>query len=72
VVPDETLLEIVDSRGGRILVRSRKPVEAQSGDWVRVEGVLVPETQVQDVRLYDVVVAEDISRTRAPRLRDLM
>jgi uncharacterized membrane protein YcgQ (UPF0703/DUF1980 family) len=72
ILPDQALLEVVDRRGARILVHSRKPVEVRTGDWVRVEGVLVPETQVQDVTLYDVVVAEDIEQTRAPRLPDIM
>jgi hypothetical protein len=70
--PAEALLEVVDTRGGRILVHSRKPIEVAIGDWVEVEGVLVPETRVADVVLYDVLVAEDIEETRAPRLRNLM
>ena len=42
------------------------------GDWVKVEGVLVPEARVGDRVLYDVVVAEtSVSRTRAPRFPDL-
>ena len=68
----ETLLEVADSRGGRIVVRSAEPVDADTGDWVKVEGVLVPETHVDDAVLYDVVAAERISRTRAPRFMDLM
>ena len=68
----ETLLELADPHGGRILVRAAEPVEAETGDWIRVEGVLVPEARVEDVMLYDVVTAEDISRTRKPRFVDLM
>jgi uncharacterized membrane protein YcgQ (UPF0703/DUF1980 family) len=68
----ESLLEIADSRGGRILVRTRGSVEAKVGDWVEVEGILVPETRVNDVVVYDVVVAESVERARAPRLRNLM
>ena len=68
----ETLLEIADERGSRILVRSAAPVEAEAGDWVRVEGVLVPEARIEDVVLYDVVTAEEVERTRAPRFIDLM
>jgi hypothetical protein len=71
-LPHETLLEIADARGGRILVRSTEAVDAEIGEWVRVEGVLVPETHVEDVVLYDVVAAERVSRTRAPRFKDLM
>ena len=68
----ETLLEVADSRGGRMIVRSADPVEAEIGEWVEVTGVLVPEAKVEDVTVYDVVVAEKIRRTRAPRFRDLM
>ena len=68
----ETLLEVSDERGGRILVRSADPVEAEVGDWVRVQGVLVPETRIEDTVLYDVVTAEHVGRTRAPRFIDLM
>ncbi len=68
----ETLLEVADEHGGRILVRSAEPVEAEVGDWVRVEGVLVPEARIADVVLYDLVTAEHVGRTRAPRFIDLM
>jgi hypothetical protein len=71
-LPHDTLLEVSDERGGRILVRSAEPVEASIGDWVKVEGVLVPEARVADVVLYDVVTAERITPTRAPRLPDFM
>jgi hypothetical protein len=71
-LPHDTLLELADPRGGRIIVRSTDPVEASAGDWVRVEGVLVPEARVADVVLYDVVVAERITPARAPRFVDLM
>ena len=68
----ETLLELADSHGGRIVVRSTEPVDADTGDWVKVEGVLVPETHVEDTVLYDVVAAERVTRTRAPHFIDLM
>src|SRR5438477_12369009 len=68
----ETLLELADSHGGRIVVRSAEPVDADTGDWVKVEGVLVPETHIEDAVLYDVVAAERVSRTRAPHFMDLM
>jgi hypothetical protein len=71
-LPHDTLLEVSDERGGRILVRSADPVEAATGDWVKVEGILVPEARVADVVLYDVVTAERVRPTRAPRLRNLM
>ena len=53
-------------------MRARGKVDVSVGDWVEVEGVLVPETRVHDVVLYDVVVAEDLERTRAPRLPNFM
>ena len=72
VLADSTLLEVADSRGHRILVRSTAPVEQSTGDWVKVTGVLVPEARAGDTTLYDVVVAERIVRTRAPRFANLM
>jgi hypothetical protein len=71
-LPHETLLEVADARGARIIVRSAEPVDAEVGDWVRIEGVLVPEVKVEDAVLYDVVSAERVSRTRAPRFRNIM
>jgi len=68
----ETLLELADARGGRIIVKSAEPVEAEVDDWVEVTGVLVPEMRIEDVVVYDVIAAEKIHRTRAPRFRDLM
>lgn len=68
----EILLVIADARGGRMLVRAPAPVEARVGDWVEVEGILVPEARVADRVLYDVVTAEKVSPARAPRFRNLM
>lgn len=68
----ETLLEVADARGGRILVRVTEAVEQGPGDWVRVDGLLLPEARVADRVLYDVVAAERIRRTRAPRFLNLM
>lgn len=72
VLPGETLLEIADRRGARIIVRSTAPVEAGADDWVKVTGLLVPETRVGDAVLYDIVLADRIVRTRAPRFIGLM
>jgi hypothetical protein len=72
VLPGATLLEIVDPRGSRILVRATAPIEAEPGDWVEVEGILVPEARVGEAMLYDVITAERVSRHRAPRFRNLM
>lgn len=71
-VGDETLLEIADVRENRLLVRSSRPVDATVGEWVKVTGVLVPEARVGDTTVYDVLTAEEISRTRGPWLPDLM
>jgi hypothetical protein len=68
----ETLLEVADGHGSRILVRATEPVEEVPGDWVRVDGMLVPEARVADRVLYDVVTAERIRRSRAPRFLNLM
>ena len=71
-LPGETLLELVGQRGGRILVKSTEPVEVEAGDWVSVKGLLVPEVRVGDAVLYDVVVAEHVSRRGPPRIPDIM
>ena len=71
-LPDALLLEVADERGARILVRATPPIDAEVGDWVKVEGILVPEARIGDVVLYDLVVADEVSRARAPRLRGLM
>ena len=66
-----TLLEVSDTRGRRLIVRSVEPVDAQTGDWVRIEGVFAPEVTVEDATLYDVLSAEQVERTRAPRFQNL-
>jgi hypothetical protein len=70
-LPSETVLEVADAHGSRILVRSTEPVEAAIGDWIRVRGLLVPEARVADTVAYDVVMAEHTQHARAPRLRNL-
>jgi hypothetical protein len=67
----ETLLEVEDTRGSRILVRAAEAPDVATGDWIRVRGILVPEARVGDRVLYDVVQAERIGRARRPRLRNL-
>jgi hypothetical protein len=71
-VAGDTLLEIADQRDSRILVRVSRPVDASIGDWIRVTGVYVPEAQVGDTVLYDVLIAEDVSRSSAPWIPDMM
>jgi len=63
-LPHGTLLEVADGEGRRLLVRSVDPVEAETGDWVRIEGIFVPEVNVEDATLYDVLAAERIVRRR--------
>src|SRR3989449_8125528 len=66
-LPHGTLLEVADGEGRRLLVRSVDPVEAETGDWVRIEGIFVPEVNVEDATLYDLLAAERIVRRRAAR-----
>src|SRR3989441_8532753 len=66
-LPHGTLLEVTDGEGRRLLVRSVDPVEAETGDWVRIERIFVPEVNVEEATLYDVLAAEHIVRRRAPR-----
>ena len=66
MLPEATLLELVDARGGRIIVRSASPVEQTLDDWVKVSGVLVPESHVGDAVIYDVVMAERIRARTHP------
>src|SRR5262245_5794943 len=71
-VDGETLVEIADRRENRLLVRTTQPMGASVGDWVKVTGVLVPESRVGDTTVYDLLVAEDISPSRGPWLPDIM
>jgi len=71
-LPHGTLMEVTDGEGRRLLVRSVDPVEAETGDWVRIEGIFVPEVNVEDATLYDVLAAERIARRRPPRFLNLM
>jgi len=72
VVGEDTLFEIADTRDSRLLVRTSRPIDATVGDWVKVTGVLVPEARVGDTVLYDVLTAEDVSRTGSPWFPNLM
>jgi hypothetical protein len=72
VVGGDTLLEIADQRDSRLLVRVGRPVAVSVGDWVKATGVLVPDAQVGDTALYDVLVAEEVSVTRGPWLPEMM
>jgi hypothetical protein len=70
-LPGETLLEIADARGARIIVQVKGPFDHATGDWIKVHGILVPEARVGDQVLYDVVVAEDVGGASAPWFRNL-
>jgi len=67
----ETLLEIADADAHRILVRIDQPLEAAVGDWVKVKGILVAEGKVGGRVIPDLVVADNVDKTRAPLLRNL-
>jgi hypothetical protein len=71
-LPGVTLLEVADAHGDRILVRTPTSPEAVAGEWVRVRGILVPESRVGDAVVYDVVSADSVERSRRPRLAGLM
>jgi hypothetical protein len=70
-LPGATLLELVDADGARLLVSTTGPLEAKVGDWVKAEGILVPETKLGDTPLYDVLQAEHVDRVSAPWFQDL-
>lgn len=69
--PDETLLELADAQEHRIFVRTAGSVDVAPGDWVKVDGTLVPEARIGGKIVYDVVQAESVSGARAPWLRNL-
>jgi hypothetical protein len=71
-VGDETLIEIADVSDSRVLVRAPGRVDVSVGDWVKVTGVFVPDARLADTNIYDVIAAEEISRTRAPWLAGFM
>ena len=71
-LPHGALLEVTDGQGRRLIVRSVEAVEAEAGDWVKIEGIFVPEANVEEATLYDVLSAERITRTRQPRFLNLM
>ena len=71
VLPGETLLEVADAREHRIFVRVAGTVDLHPDDWVKVKGILVPESRVGGKIVYDVLQAEDVSETGAPWFRNL-
>jgi uncharacterized membrane protein YcgQ (UPF0703/DUF1980 family) len=71
-LPGEMLLEVADPHEHRILVRVAAPVEVTVDDWVKVKGVLVPEARVGGRVIYDVVMAETVSKAAQPWLGRLL
>ena len=70
-LPGATLIEVVDENGSRLLVSTTKPLDAKVGEWVKIVGVLVPETKVGDTPLYDVLQAEQVEHTSPPWFQDI-
>ena len=71
VLPGETLLEVADAQEHRMFVRVDGTIDVHPDDWVKVTGILVPETRVGGKIVYDVVRADSVTETRAPWLRNL-
>jgi len=67
-VGDAAVLELESPDGRRMLVRTTGPLEVSVDDWVRATGVFVPEARVGEQTLYDVLVADEVERTRRPWL----
>jgi len=70
-VGGETLMELTGDRDSRVLIRAPGRVDVHVGDWVKVTGVFVPDARVAETNIYDVVTAEEISKTGAPWLPDI-
>ena len=70
-VGGETLMEVTGDRDSRVLIRAPGRVDVHVGDWVKVTGVFVPDARVAETNIYDVVTAEEISKTGAPWLPDI-
>jgi len=67
----EVLFELADAREHRVIVRAPAPVDAQPDQWVKVRGVFVPESRVGGRIVYDILLADSVTRVRAPWLRNL-
>ena len=71
VVGDEVLLEIADARDKRMLIRAKSPVDVKPTDWIKATGIFVPEAKIGQQTIYDAILADDISPTKPPMLRNL-
>jgi hypothetical protein len=67
IFPDETLLELADAKGRRILARLKGDSPPAIDSWVKVKGVLVAEIRVGGQLAYDVIAIESLRSSRAPR-----
>jgi hypothetical protein len=70
-VGGDTLIEVTGDRDSRVLIRASGPVAVTVGDWVKVTGVFVPDARVADTNIYDVITAQEISKTGAPWLPNI-
>ena len=70
-VGGETLMELTGDRDSRVLIRAPGLVDVHVGDWVKVTGVFVPDARVAETNIYDVLTAEEISKTGGPWLPDI-
>src|SRR5262249_55016672 len=69
--PSETLLEVADANERRILVRAQGRPDANTGDWIKVRGVLVPEARIGGTSVYGVAPPKDTHPGRPPFSRTL-
>lgn len=71
VLPGETLIELADAHEHRIFARVEGTVDVHPDDWVKVTGILVPETRIGGKIVYDVVRADSVTPASPPWFRNL-
>lgn len=71
VIGNEVLLEVADAREKRVLVKANSADDLKPSDWIKASGLFVPEIKIGNQTVYDAVMAEEISRARAPMFRNL-
>ena len=54
-----------------IITGSRMPNFQMPTDWIKVTGLFVPEAKIGEQTIYDTVLAEEVTLTKPPMLRDL-
>jgi hypothetical protein len=67
IFPDETLLELADAKGRRILARLKGDSPPAIDSWIKVKGVLVAEIRIGGELAYDVIAVESLRKSRPPR-----